>query len=108
MLQSGLADADDDADFDIKLSSLEEIWEEILPGFYDRFYLHHRDLFLQCLMSSARDELGIEVRFYTNGLELKHKLQKKRLKDLDVAKEVSSVSKALLAWVNQTYYAEAH
>jgi len=44
---------------------------------------------------SSRRALGIEGRFYTNGLELKHKLQKKRLKEAEVPREVSSVTEEL-------------
>ena len=54
----------------------------------------------------ARKNLGIEGRFYTNGLELKHKLQKKRLREADVPKEVSVVTKELKSWSEEFYLEE--
>ena len=56
---------------------------------------------------SARKRLGIEGRFYTNGLELKHKLQKKRLRETDVPKEVSSVTAELQKWSEEFYVEES-
>ena len=73
LLQDGLADAENEEDFDVKLNSLQGLWDEIVPGFHDYFRDNHRELFIQCLVMSAREELGIEDRFYTNGLELKHR-----------------------------------
>jgi len=37
---------------------------------------------------SARKRIGIEGRFYTNGLDFKHKLQKKRLREGEIPNEV--------------------
>ena len=34
-------------------------------------------MFIECLILSARECQGISGRFTTNGLELKHRLQKK-------------------------------
>ena len=41
---------------------------------------------------------GIEGRFYTNGLGLKHKLQKKRMSEENVPKEVAAVTLQLNTW----------
>ena len=68
MLQSGLADADDEDDFNVKLSSVKDIWEDIAPGYWDWFVKNHKVLFIDCLVLSARDGLGREGRFYNNGL----------------------------------------
>ena len=107
LLQNGLADAEDALDFQVKLCSLKEPWEEIAPGFYDYFVKNHSKNFLDCLALSARKELGIEGRYYSNGLELKHKLQKKKLREAEIPKEVTRVSETLLAWANDNYYLEA-
>ena len=93
MLQSGLADADDEGDFNVKLSSVKDIWEDIAPGFWDWFVKNHKDLFIYCLVLSARDGLGIEGRLYNNSLELKDKLQKKALRDEDIHKVVTQVKR---------------
>ena len=52
---------------------------------------------------SSRRALAIEGRFYTYGLELKHKLQKKRLKEAEVPREVSSVTEEQQNWA-QDYF----
>ena len=57
-------------------------------------------------MMSSRRALAIEGRFYTNGLELKHKLQKKRLKEADVPREVSSVTEELQNWAQDFFNEE--
>ena len=105
-MQNGLADADA-LDFQVKLCSLKEPWEEIAPGFYDYFVKIHSKNFLDCLVLSARKELGIEGCYYSNGLELKHRLQKKQLREAEIPKEVTRVSETLLAWANDNYYLEA-
>ena len=52
---------------------------------------------------SSRRALAIEGRFYTYGLELKHKFQKKRLKEAEVPREVSSVTEEQQNWA-QDYF----
>ena len=63
-------------------------------------------LFKDCLIVSARQALDTEGRFTTKGLELKHKLQKKKIKEEDIPKEVSAVTKVLNAWVNEYHIEE--
>ena len=103
LLQNGLADAEDECDFDAKLESLKPVWEEITPGFHHWFNSNRSKLFKDCLVLSARESLSIEGRFYTNGLELKHKLQKKRMAEEDVPKEVAAVTSQLLTWAEDLY-----
>ena len=55
---------------DAKLECLKPVWEEIAPGFHHWFKSNRSKLFKDCLVLSARENLGIEGRFYTNGLEL--------------------------------------
>ena len=106
MLQSGLADADDESDFDVKLQSLEDVWEDLAPGFHDWFLKRRAEYFKSCLILSARETLGIKGRFYTNGLELKHKLQKKQLKESDIPKKVSEVTSLIESWAEEFYHEE--
>ena len=105
LLQSGLADAEDESDFDAKLESLQVTWEDLVPGFHRWFTCNRSRIFKECLVQSVREECGIQGRFYTNGLELKHKLQKKRLKEEDIPKEVSAVTDTLQKW-HDDYYVE--
>ena len=62
-------------------------------------------MFIQCLILSARERHGISGRFTTNGLELKHNLQKKVIAEGKVPKKVVKVSKALKTLI-QSYYSE--
>ena len=105
LLQSGLADAEDESDFDAKLESLKPIWQDLVPGFHHWFTSNRSVIFKECLVLSAREQCGIQGRFYTNGLELKHKLQKKRLKEEDIPKEVTAVTDTLQKWY-EDYYVE--
>lgn len=100
-LHNGLADAEDEYDFDTKLESLKPVWEEIAPGFDHWFKSNRSKLFKDCLVLSARENLGIEGRFYTNGLELKPKLQKKRMAEEDVPKEITAVTAQLFTWAEE-------
>ena len=106
LLQNGLADAEDECNFDAKLESLRPVREEIAPGFHHWFKSHRSKLFKDCLVLSERENLGIEGRFYTNGLELKHKLQKKKMAEEDVPKEVTAVIAQLFTWAEEFYLEE--
>ena len=106
LLQSGLADAEDEEDFDVKLESLRSVWEHKAPGFHEWFIKNRSHQFKESLVMSSRKRLGIEGRFYTNGLELKHKLQKKRLREADIAKEVLAVTEQLQKWSEEFYVEE--
>ena len=93
--QSGLADAMDEEDFQVKLYALRKSWDNIVPGFHELFQKNREKLFCNCLIISAREKLGMEGWFYTNGLELKHKLQKKQMAEGNIPKEVTVVTAKL-------------
>ena len=105
LLENGLADSEDPADYEAKLVSLKDVWESLVPGFHDGFDKHRSEQFKTCLINSARQQLGLSGRFYTNGLELKHKLQKKCLRESEVPKEVAKVTETLEGWTKE-FYAE--
>ena len=48
-----------------------------MPGFHHWFKQWRSEMFIECLILSARERQGISGRFTTNGLELKQRLQKK-------------------------------
>ena len=50
--------------------------------------------------------MGITGRLYTNGLELKHRLQKKRLREDEIPKEVANVTSMLEKWITEFYLEE--
>jgi len=105
-LQDGLADSFDEKDFDARFESLKSIWEDMAPGFHQWFEKNRCKVFKDCLIMSARTRHEITQRFTTNGLEAKHRLQKKVLREDRVKKEVVSVSERLSGWA-ASYYTEA-
>ena len=62
-------------------------------------------MFIECLILSVRERHGISGRFTTNGLELKHRLQKRMIAEDEVPKEMIEVSKALKPWI-ESYYSK--
>ena len=95
LLENGVADSEDPADYEARLASLKDIWDGLVPGFYEWFDKHRSEQFKTCLFYSACQELGLSGCFYTNGLELKHKPQNKCLRESEVPKEVSKVTETL-------------
>ena len=79
LLEKGLADAEDEDDFQVKLESLKPIWDESAPGFSTWFEKRRTSVFKECLVQSARRELGINGRFTSNGLELKKQAAKEKV-----------------------------
>ena len=63
ILQSRLADAIDEEDFQVKFDSLRELWNNLVPGFHEWFQKSREKLFCNCLIMSAREKLGIKVGF---------------------------------------------
>ena len=103
----GLADAEDAEDLAVKLDSLREIWNDLVNGFYDFFVQHRVEIFNTCLVLSAREYLGINGHFYSNGLELLHRLLKKKLDDLFCSGDIKSVREGLTKWASNNFLEEA-
>lgn len=107
LLENGLADSEDPADYEAKLASLKDVWEGLVPGFHEWFDKHRSEQFKTCLINSACQQLGLSGCFYTNGLELKYKLQKKHLRESEVPsevpKEVAKVTETLKGWTKEFY-----
>ena len=55
---------------------------------------------------SSRREKGINGRFYSNGLELKHQLQKKKISDQGITTEILAVTDTLQRWVKEKFLDE--
>ena len=107
IVQDGLADALDPEDLTVKLESLKDVWEDLVSGFYEWFHKRRFTMFTTCLVQSARESLGISGRFYSNSLELKHRLLKKKLSDLSIPSDVTATSQALTRWIQENYLDEA-
>ena len=76
-------------------SCLQQIWESLVPGFYSWFFKNYAQKFKECLTRLAQEQLEINTRYYNNNLELKHRQQKKKLRDLNISGDISQVSAAL-------------
>ena len=77
LLENGLADAGNEKDFNVKLASLQAVWDNIALGFHHWFKKWRSGIFIDCLVLNSRERHGISKCFTTNSLELKHRLQKK-------------------------------
>ena len=106
LLENGLTDAENEEDFNIKLTSLQVVWDNIVPGFHKWFKKWRSDISIDCLNLSSRQHHGISKGFITNRLELKHRLQKKVLTENKVPKQIASVSQSLKKWI-ETYFKKA-
>ena len=107
VMSEGLADAVDEEDLMAKLETLKDVWEDLIPGFHEWFLCRRVDKFKNCLTISARESLGISGRFYSNSLELKHRLLKKKLNDLSSSRDVTSASINLTKWLQENFLEEA-
>ena len=106
LLESGLADAENEEDFIVKLACLQAVWDNIAPGFHHLFKKWMSDIFIDCLILNSRGRHGISKLLTTNGLKLKHWLQEKVLTEDEVPKQIVSVSQSLKKWI-ETYFKEA-
>lgn len=57
LLQNGLADAEDEKDFDVKLDSLKNVWKKKAPGFHDWFSRNRSQHFKESLVMFSRKAL---------------------------------------------------
>ena len=106
MLEFGLTDAVDADDLHVKLLSLKDVWDELVPDFHAWFLKRRLTTFNECLVLSVREEKGISGRYYSNGLELKHRLQKKKLNDNDIGTEIVAVTTTLEKWIQENFLDE--
>ena len=95
VIEHGLADAYYSKEFQVRLQSLKEVWNNLVPGFYNWFLRNHAPKFQECLTHIAQENLDINGRYYNNNIELKHRQQKKKLKDLNVTGDFRKVSSVL-------------
>ena len=105
LLESGLADAENEEDFIVKLACLQAVWDNIAPGFHHLFKKWMSDIFIDCLILNSRGRHGISKLLTTNGLKLKHWLQEKVLTEDEVPKQIVSVSQLLKKWTETCFKA---
>ena len=104
--QHGLADSLDTDDFQAKLASLKEQWEEIAPSFYTWFRRYQEETFTSCLVMSARSSYGVTTRYYNNGLENIHKSLKKKINESKQVSDLEEINKSLDKWISENYIQE--
>ena len=106
VIKHGLTNVYDLVDFLVKLQSLEEAWNNVVPGFYQSFLRNHAPKFQACFTLIARTTLGITGRYYNNKLKLQHRQQKEKVKDLNVTGVAKEVSSFLEKWISEDFYNE--
>ena len=91
----GLASAEDEVDFKIKVTSLEDKWEQLAPGFYDWFSTRRAKDFIEHVICSAREGSGIEDLFYNNAIESMHAVLKRETsgKKLSVVDAIATIKR---------------
>ena len=98
-LESGLADAIDEEEFNARLLSLEDVWEEKAPGFYRWFKLKRASLFIAQVIGEAQDRLEISERFTTNRLENLHRIQKRFCDEGECQGDAVAVMREFDRWI---------
>ena len=88
-LHNVLEDEENVDDFKVSLDSLQPLWDNIVPGPNHWFKQWISEMFIKCLILSARERHGISRRFTANSLELKLRLQKKITAEDEVPKKLS-------------------
>ena len=91
----GLAEAEDIADFILKLTTLEEAWESLCPGFYQWFVAKQKEKFEESVICSGRKSTSINGMFYQNDIESLHFIEKRN--QCFQKKTVSEAAQALKA-----------
>ena len=68
---AGLVDSLTNTEFDIKLESLHEKWDTIIPGFWKWFHRYEGDTFKNCMIQSVRRKAGMSnhEKYTTNDNE---------------------------------------
>ena len=98
LLEYGLSESLDKADFNSKLSTLNEKWENYCPGFFAWFLKNRKETFEESVIASAREGTNIAGVFYQNDVESLHYIEKRNqclLKKtvIDALKSLSNLAK---------------
>ena len=96
----GLADADDEADFDIKFESLKVIWDSLIPFLFSK---NRESIFKNNLIQTSHTRLNISGRYYSNGLESHHRLIKKELSESGSPRTLEEVNQVLYKRIEKFY-----
>ena len=97
--EAGLADSTDEEEFNVRLESLKDVWEEKVPGFHSWFTKKRAPLFIQQVIGEAMDRLQICERFTTNRLEIFHKIQKMFCEEGNCKGDPVAVMLSLQKWM---------
>ena len=96
----GLAEADDEADFDIKFESLKVIWDSLIPFLFSK---NRESIFKNNLIQTSHTRLNISGRYYSNGLESHHRLIKKELSESGSPRTLEEVNQVLYKRIEKFY-----
>ena len=101
LLQTRLAESINKDDFMAKCDSLGQIWGNSVPGLHTWFQRKRASFFIESAIISARGNAGIESPFFTNGLQLKRRLQKNKLVESNIEKKVDPKNNLLQKWMEE-------
>ena len=73
----GLAEATDEEDFKVKVSSLKEKWNSLCPSFHQWFEANRSQKFIESVITTAREGTDVSGIFYQNDIEAMHFVEKK-------------------------------
>ena len=85
----------------VKCDSLGQIWGNSVPGLHTWFQRKRASFFIESAIISTRGNAGIESPFYTNGLQLKRRLQKNKLVESNIEKKVDPKNNLLQKWMEE-------
>ena len=77
MDEPGLAEAENEDDFETKLDSLKVLWERNCQGFHKWFLKNRKKIFQACVITSARKGTEVNGMYYQNDVESLHAIEKR-------------------------------
>jgi len=72
----GIVESLDEDDLCIKLDSLKDKWNALIPGFHTWFIENRKEMFIGSVIDSARKDIKIDGLFYQNDVESLHHVEK--------------------------------
>ena len=76
VLEVGLCESSDVDEFDAKVASLKGRWDSLCAGFHDWFIKKRRQLFIDSVIQSSRENTNVRGLYYTNDIESLHAVEK--------------------------------
>ena len=72
----GIVESLDKDDLCLKLDSLKDKWNALIPGFHTWFIENRKEMFVNSVIDSARKDIKVDGLFYQNDVESLHHVEK--------------------------------